>query len=116
MPHLILDITTNIAERAQVHGILEQLVTEFCEYETIASASVKGYVTVRDIYKTGDGAAPGFIHLQVCVLAGRDPALLNQMADGLYSMMAALFARSVDQNLAGLTLEIREMAPQTYRK
>ena len=116
MPHLILDVTANVAEVSQLSDILASLVEQFSEFETVNPASVKGYLNLRSEYVTGDGAAPGFIHLQVCVLAGRDEALRVRMADDLYSALQIHFADSLARNLAGLTLEVREMAVATYRK
>ncbi|MBS1723624.1 MAG: hypothetical protein JSS66_11790 [Armatimonadetes bacterium] len=99
-----------------VQGCLDALVFTLSEQDTIDPAAVKGYLRVSPVWATGEGAPDGFIHLTVCVLAGRPPELLSAVSDRLYSQALDLFRPALDQGVAKVTLELREMIPEVYRK
>jgi len=116
MPHLQLEMSRGVREYDQRNKILGDLVRTFCEFETIEPKAVKGYLRIAEAWTMGLGAPPNFVHLTVCVLDGRDPALLSQISDGLYSQMKTAFRESMADGAVGLTLEVREMNPAYYRK
>lgn len=116
MPHVHLDTTADLPENAQVPDILEALVAELSKYETISVSSIKAYHTLRPNWAMGAGAPEGFAHLTVAILAGRSLELRKRISDGLWRVMREQFAQSLDANEVQLTLELREMDPQTYRK
>lgn len=116
MPHLRLDVTSNIAEVGHLPAILERLVAKLCEFETVTPAAVKAYAQVKTVWTMGEGARPGFIHLELAVLTGRSPELLNSMSDAFYALLKELFEESVQADLAKITFELREMTSEYYRK
>lgn len=111
MPHLQLEMSRGLAIVTDVKALLSQLVAEFCTHETIDSKSVKAYARVSDNWVMGEGAPPEFIHLAICVLAGRDPSLIRRISDSLYSVLKARV-----QTEASVTLEVRQMDPAAYHK
>src|SRR5438046_921430 len=116
MPHIILETTSDLPENANVPDILEALVSKLCTMETIDPTAVKAYHTLRMVWSMGEGAPPGFAHCAVAVVTGRDPALLNKISDGMYSVLKQQFAQSLEHGEVGITLELREMNKETYRK
>jgi 5-carboxymethyl-2-hydroxymuconate isomerase len=116
MPHIHLETTGNLSENVQIEEILARLTEALCRFETIDPASVKAYHTLRTTWVMGEGAPQGFAHCGISVLAGRPEELRARIADALYQELVASFSDSLATGDAGLTLEVREMNPATYRK
>lgn len=113
MPHLQIEASQRLAEAVEIHSLLQNLVHEFCRHETIDPRSVKAYARVDQNWVMGDGAPAEFIHLTVCVLAGRAPSLLGRISDSLYEVLQSQTQTAFE---VSRTLEIRQMDPATYRK
>ncbi|MBS1707094.1 MAG: hypothetical protein JSS65_00050 [Armatimonadetes bacterium] len=116
MPHVVLEVTDNLPEAAEVGPLLAELAKAIGGIESVDPKAVKVYANVRQHWAMGQGASPGFCHLTICVLSGRPLELRRQMADRLYSVLRSHFSRSLASGLASSTLEVREMDAQTYRK
>ena len=97
-----------------VDQVLQGLVEELSDVESVDPRSLKAYAHVVDHWSMGAGAPTGFIHLTVCVLEGRSSDLLSHMADRLFLRLQGLCGRVASP--AAVTLEVRQMAPSTYRK
>ncbi len=116
MPHLQLEVTSNLVESEDLKPVLDELARLMGEMESVDPEAVKAYANVRRHWSMGEGATPGFVHLTICVLSGRSLDLRSRMADRLYGSLKNHFSRSLDASLASLTLEVREMDRATYRK
>ncbi len=116
MPHIHLETTSDLPENADVPDILEALVTRLSSLESVSSSSVKAYHSLRSVWKVGEGHADGIAHCTVMILAGRSEELRVQMADAMFETLKLQFAGSLEANEVGVTLELREMARETYRK
>jgi 5-carboxymethyl-2-hydroxymuconate isomerase len=116
MPHIILETTSDLPENANVPDILEALVAKLSSLETIDPKSVKAYHTLRMVWSMGDGAPPGFAHCVVAIITGRDESLRKKIADEMYAVLKAQFTQSLEHGEVGITLELREMDKETYRK
>jgi len=95
---------------------LEALANKLSSFESIDSKAVKAYHTLRSNWQMGAGAPAGFAHCTVCLLRGRPVELRKQVADGVYDVLKRCFAQSVEAREISLTLELREMDADTYRK
>ncbi|MBI5705856.1 MAG: hypothetical protein HZC36_02580 [Armatimonadetes bacterium] len=116
MPHLHLTTSADLVENVDVPDILEALVKEFSGIESIKPEAVKAYHTLQNTWVMGKGAPPGFAHLEVKLLSGRSPALLQELSDRLYAELRKGFAGSLESGEVSLTLEVTEMSAATYRK
>jgi 5-carboxymethyl-2-hydroxymuconate isomerase len=116
MPHLVLDSVEGLPENERLGDLLETLATTLGSYQTIDPRAVKAYAQIRTLFRTGAGAPPGFVHLEVAVLAGRSVEMRRAMAHGLYNKVKEFFHESLKAGRIGITLEVREMDPETYRK
>jgi 5-carboxymethyl-2-hydroxymuconate isomerase len=116
MPHIHLETTSDVVENQDVIDMLEHLAAKLSTFETIAPETVKSYYTIRSNWVTGANAPHGFIHCEVAILSGRPPELVQQITDEMFEELKSLFSRSIESGEAGLTLEVREMAKETYRK
>lgn len=116
MPHLHLTTSANLVENVDVPDILDALVKEVSAIESIKPEAVKAYHTLHNTWAMGKGAPHGFAHLEIKVLSGRSLELRKQMADHMGEAMRRAFATSLSHGEAGITLELREMDAETYRK
>ena len=116
MPHVRLETTADLPENADVIDILDSLVATLCSFETIGAPGVKASHTMHRQWVQGAGAAPGFVHLEVALLAGRPPELLARIADGMDGKLREHFAASLESGEAKATMELRQMDPVLYRK
>lgn len=116
MPHLYLTTSADLVENVDVPDILEALVAEFSQIESVKPEAIKAYHSLQNTWVMGKGAPPGFAHLEVKLLTGRSPELLQQIADRLYGELRSRFASSLQSSEVSLTLEVTEMHSSTYRK
>lgn len=116
MPHLKLDMSDGLPEASRLPEILARLAADFSALPTIDPAGLKCYSLTRPHVVMGEGARPGFIHLEVALMDGRSEEMLDQIADAMLATMESLFAESVSAGKAGITVEVRPMLRKHYRK
>lgn len=116
MPHLKLDVSSNVLAHTEVQPVLQQLVDELSRQETIDSASVKAYVREHSVWAMGEGGRSGFIHLEVAILDGRPFDLKQRIAQGMRGVLESAFATALTDGTAGLTIEVRDMDRAAYVK
>lgn len=116
MPHIVLTTTADLPENANVPDILEGLTRVLSGIETVSPASIKAYHGLRSNWCMGEGAPAGFAHVEVAILTGRPLELRQQIADAMYDELRSHFTMSLENGEVSLTLEVREMAAETYRK
>lgn len=116
MPHIHLETTADLPENAHIPDILEALVAKLCGYETIQASSVKAYHTLRSNWHMGEGAPAGFAHCTVALVTGRPLELRQTISEGMYAELKSHFEMSLENQEVGITLELREMEKETYRK
>ncbi|MCW5945400.1 MAG: hypothetical protein KIT74_00020 [Fimbriimonadales bacterium] len=116
MPHIYLEASENLAECVNAQRILQELCSLLAIYETIDSASIKAYFHKREVWVTGEGATPGYVHCQLAILQGRSLEFRQLIVKEFASLLRRAFAQSIGNGLARVTVELREMDPQTYVK
>lgn len=116
MPHIHLETTADLFENANIPDILEALVSRLCGFETIDSKAVKAYHLLRSNWHVGAGAPLGFAHCTVAILSGRPMELRKSIAEGMYAELKSHFSMSLESGEVAITLEVREMDRETYRK
>lgn len=116
MPHIHLQTTSNLTENERVADVLSKLVSTLAGFETIDCKAIKAYHTSRAVWCMGDGARPGFIHCEVGLLSGRSLGLRQSISLGIESVLLSAYDSSVTAGLAKVTVEIREMDIETYRR
>jgi 5-carboxymethyl-2-hydroxymuconate isomerase len=116
MPHIHLETTSDLSENASVPDILEALVEQLGKQESVAAASIKAYHSLRSVWAVGEGHAPGVAHCTVSILTGRTEEQRAKIADAMFETLQQHFVESLEANEVGISLELREMARETYRK
>jgi 5-carboxymethyl-2-hydroxymuconate isomerase len=113
VPHIILRTSQNLPVALDVENVLTQLVAALASCETIDSAAIKAYYQNVRVWVMGEGAPQGFAHCEVSLLNGRDVTLRQEISTKIFKVMEWAFG---DLETLGITVEIREMDQETYRK
>jgi 5-carboxymethyl-2-hydroxymuconate isomerase len=116
MPHIELKTTSNLSRALDIPKLLQDLTDRLAEFETVTPAAIKAYHVPIENWVMGTGAPKGFAHCTVSVLRGRPEELRKQMAEELVAVMRDSLKLEVRAGEASVTLELREMDPDTYRK
>lgn len=114
MPHLLLETTADLVENDSIPQILERLVEVMSGFETVDPKMVKARHTLRTNWVMGEGAPAGFAHLTCSVLSGRPLELRQKMGEGLLASLRDSFRESLEAGEVLVSLEVREMASETY--
>lgn len=113
MPHIHLQTT---GDQDRIPAVLDSLVSLLASFDTIQSASIKGYYTHRTVWAMGEGAMPGFIHCEIALLSGRSLELRKSIGVAFEDRLKEMFSDVLDAGAAKITVEVREMDTETYRK
>ena len=116
MPHIHLQTSDNLSENERIKLVLADLVGLLSTFETIEPKAIKGYQTLRTTWVMGEGAPAGFIHCEVALLTGRSTPLRTEIGIAFERKLQELFASSIGIGLAKVTVEVREMDSETYRR
>lgn len=112
MPHLRLSSSAGALHRLDAASLLTDLCEQFCLMESIDSATVKAYYSEVEMFRMGDGAPEGFVHLEASLLTGRTDELKGQIAHGLVAVMK----KHLRGRPLSVTVEVREMEKAGYAK
>ena len=116
MPHISLQTTSDVVENQDIVDILERLVRKLETFETVKPHTIKAYHSLYPTWLIGSGGPNGFVHCEVAILSGRPIELKKAIADGMHAELLECFHATRDSGEAGITLEIREMDAEIYRK
>ncbi len=99
-----------------IPDILASLVACLSGFETVDPAAVKAYHSLRTVWAMGEGAPEGFVQCQVSILTGRPAELQAAISAGIMAVLEKAFEVSVEDRQASITVEIREMTKESFRK
>lgn len=116
MPHIALETSADVLENDRIPDILEGLVAELSECESVDPASIKAYHGLRGNWVMGAGAPRGFVHCEVRLLTGRSPELRAKIADRMLGRLRSHLSESLEAGEISVTVDVREMDSNTYRK
>jgi 5-carboxymethyl-2-hydroxymuconate isomerase len=112
MPHIRLFVTGNIDAGETLRSLVETL----SKTDSIEPSAVKGYQFLCPQWVVGEGGPAGFVHCEVSVLAGRSKETRAKIAEEMWRVLSEHLSAHVTLGEAGLTVEVREMEPDSYKK
>lgn len=108
MPHIIVEYSPDLEETHDIPGLLQKL-HEALAAQGIDAARIKTRgIDLTHAYVGTKGFAGSMIHITLLLLAGRDVSTKKQYGDALRGLVKAAVSE------ASVTLEIRDMDPETY--
>lgn len=110
MPHLIVEFSSNIAEKQQFSSLFAKCHPLLVQGLPTQLSHCKSRAIEYDHYWIGNGDTKnGFIHANLKILPGRTPETLNQVAETLMAVFKAHFAESMRILDLQITLEVSEL-------
>ena len=116
MPHIKVNLSASVARPGRFKPFLAELANTLGSFESIEPAAVKAYLVVNDHFATTAEGPPGFAHIEVSLMRGRPLEMRQQIGAALRSILEAEFEEKVAHGEISLTVEVREMDPETYIK
>ena len=116
MPHILLETSADVLENDRIPELLDALVAVLAAQDSVESSAIKARHGMRANWSMGAGAPAGFVHCEVRLITGRSPALRESIADAMFACLEELLHESLGRGEISLTLELREMQRETYRK
>ena len=114
MPRMYLQVTENVPEITHAWEHLRTLVHELSMHESIEPEKVKAFFYEHRSWAMGEGAPKGFVNLKVAMLP-RPPEVKREIADLLHAKLCELYKESLATKKAAVSVELRDMDPDTYR-
>ncbi|MHB1221711.1 MAG: 5-carboxymethyl-2-hydroxymuconate Delta-isomerase [Gammaproteobacteria bacterium] len=116
MPQLVLEYSSNVIEKDDLTKLLKKINHFLTDSLPADLAACKGRAFERDVYCVSDGdARHAFVHVHLKVMAGRTYEKLNDVGNGLMSLLQEYFQTSAKQLALQMSLEIQELQ-KTYFK
>jgi 5-carboxymethyl-2-hydroxymuconate isomerase len=117
MPHIILEHSTNIVEKPDFSALLSTMHKTLMDFGVFKLQDIKSRVYACDTYYIADGKADNaFVHVEVRILSGRNQEMRQQIADRFMTLLQDNFSDSMHERRCVLSVEVREMDRETYRK
>lgn len=112
MPHIIIEYSKNLGDIVEIPNLVLGL-HETLAAQGIDKTRIKTRATACNYVAVGDYGSHGhMLHATLLLLEGRDLATRKQYGDALHGKMHAFMKGVV--NHCAITLEVREMAKETY--
>jgi len=115
MPHLILEHSTNIVEKADFEQLFSRMHWVLTELGAFKLADLKSRVYPCPTYYIADGDANhAFVHLRLEIVEGRTSDIKKQAGERLLALLKETFHESLKQHSCQITVELRDMARDGY--
>jgi 5-carboxymethyl-2-hydroxymuconate isomerase len=116
MPHLVLEHSDNIIEKAELSELLGQLHTILAEKLPTEVSSCRSRTIACPVYCVGEGGADkGFVHITLKVFAGRTPEVLQKTCEALLEQAKKYFANSLDALTMEISIELLEVGDYYFK-
>lgn len=109
MPHLVFEITDNIAAQADIPGLLKKANDcLIAQNGVFPIGGTRSRALVLQHYRVADGTEDdAFVHATLKVGAGRTAAVLQQAGDALFAIIKDHFAALYASRYLALSMEIQ---------
>jgi 5-carboxymethyl-2-hydroxymuconate isomerase len=117
MPHIVLEYSANaVPDKGPEHLILD-LHKALAKFESIKLNEIKSRWIQHENFVIGDGTAmQGFLHLRLEILSGRPLDLKKSIGLKFIELLKKSVEKASKKNAVDISLEIRDMAKETYFK
>jgi 5-carboxymethyl-2-hydroxymuconate isomerase len=117
MPHVILEYSRNVIEELDFHPVFVRIHEALAATGAFAIEEIKSRAVCHDWHAVGSGRPQSaFVHVQLSILEGRSPEIRKAAGAAIMSIIRETFHQSWDELELSLSVEVREMARETYFK
>jgi len=116
MPHVILECSANILEKATLSALLRECNQVISPLLSTPIESCKSRAFLHSVFCVGDQMKnAAFAHLDIKILPGRTTEVIERLGQRLLQVMQIFFSRSLAAYDLQLTINISELE-KTYIK
>jgi 5-carboxymethyl-2-hydroxymuconate isomerase len=116
MPHIKVSLSANVARPGRLKPLLADLASNLGQAATVDCSAVKAYLIIHEHFALNPEGPPGFAHVEVALLQGRPVELKTEIAKSMRDILVREFSEKFENGELAITVEIREMDPDTYLK
>ena len=117
MPQITLDYTNNIKSYIDYRELFHEIHSYLEKTSGIDTNNCKSRLQILDQYFIDQGQQNcAFVHLEVALLEGRPMEIKKKTGSGLLDLLQKFFEPENSNLDIQLTVEIRDMARETYFK
>lgn len=117
MPHCILEYSANLASPPEMREVLLGIHRALVGTGLFVEGDIKSRAIRHEVFAVADGAADrSFVALAVEILEGRTDAVKGEIADALFAVLMAGFARAIETSRCNVTVQVRDIHPASYRR
>lgn len=110
MPQLILEYSSNIFEKKDLHSLLKKINAFLCEHLPTELFSCKSRTLESNTFVIGDGNENNaLVHVHLKVMPGRTDKKLNDIGNAILVILKEYFSESAQRLNLQITLEIKEL-------
>ncbi len=114
MPNFTIEHSTNVTPNRGWDAVFDALFTKAASHPTMARDAMKGRVRQLEHSYMDDGAPDkSYVHLEVALLSGREPAMLTALGNDLVNLLPDMFNVTAQ---CQFTAELRDMARERHFK
>lgn len=110
MPHVVVEYTDNLAEAADIPGLLHLIADKLAASGMFPIGGIRVRAIRLDQYviADGQGADDAFVHLTAKIGSGRAPALRQQVFGDIFTAVGAHLAPVFARGPAALSMYVEE--------
>ena len=116
MPHVIVEHSANIADHYETKQLLSDIHNALADAGAPIERVKTRSIALNNFIIGTDAPDAAMIHITVLLLAGRDVATQKAMCDPVHEMLVSKVATIDGLQNCSVTMEIRDMAADTYYK
>ncbi len=117
MPHVILEYSRNIIEEMDFHPVFVRIHEALAATGAFAIEEIKSRAIRHDSHAVGEGRPQSaFVHVQLSILEGRSGEIKEAAGAAIMAIIRENFQRSWDELELSLSVEVRDMARESYIK
>jgi 5-carboxymethyl-2-hydroxymuconate isomerase len=118
VPQVTLEYTDNIDEESiSFHQLFAELHRALVDAAGVDIGNCKSRAVRLGTYCIGEGEpSNAFVHLAVGILEGRSAEVRRKLSERCLAVLKRHLARALDERKLQVTVEVREMARETYLK
>lgn len=118
MPHVIIEYTDNLTEKANIPALLKKVNDSLLKYpEIVPIGGLRTRAIELKDYVVADGAEDdAFVHVMLKLAPGRTEEAITLIADVLFATVEEHFQDMYEERYLALSMEVEEFSRPTYRK
>jgi 5-carboxymethyl-2-hydroxymuconate isomerase len=117
MPHCLLEYSSNIQEKPNLHQLFSELHEALAATGEFSVSDFKSRAICHDIYQIANGAKNRtFIALEICILDGRSDEIKNKISSIAMQILERCFMRTQEETDCSITTRISDIHRASYKK